>query len=712
MKLKIIILLISLLLSSSLSYANHSFDRQCAPDPLIADPVQFSWEYRTTPEPHYVGTMEIAEADLVINGETITTRVYRQEGGCNSIPGPTVTMVPGNKYVMQFRNLLNYEPASEEHNVFRDPNVSNLHTHGLHISGESPGDDVTRSFEGQAGGDFVYDIPANHMGGTFWYHAHHHGSTYLQVSAGAFGLIVIDDQFDGIPQRVQDMEERQLVVAYLDPAVAGTGGDTLISGSLSPTWTVNGQVSGAMEVPYGTWHHWRVLLADRDAKAKTFSVGPGCEIALMARDGVWRTEVPKLLPTNSISLTGASRADLAVNCTANSSISVGGQQVASINVDQGNADSGPSPFNAGDTTWLSERPNYLQDLRNRTPNHQDTINMGARTVAGSKWDHAVPNFTLETNGVQEFRLKGATNHPFHLHIYHVQVQGDCGDFEDGEYYDVVAGNCTIRFDLTPETAYLGRTVMHCHILEHEDQGAMGWADVLGGKSPPVFPDNDGDPNNGPYFEYIPAVIGPGDPPAAADGLVATAVSSSSIDLSWNDNSDNESSFKIERSPNTDPLAYAPIDTVDAEVTTYSDLGLDPLSTYWYRVIAFNNDGDSQPSNEVSATTLEAGVPSALLLGSITVSTVSEGKGQKRQRAVVAVTDNNGDPVAGATVTGNFSGSISQTDATASTDASGIAILDTAETAKGGVSFEFCVTSIVDPNPEPLDPFSTETCASL
>ena len=348
--------------------------------------------------------------------------------------------------------------------MFRDPNVSNLHTHGLHISGMSPGDDVTRSFEGQAGGDFVYDIPADHMGGTFWYHAHHHGSTYLQVSAGAFGLIVIDDQFDGIPQRVEAMEERQLVVAYLDPAVAGTGGDTLISGSLSPTWTVNGHVNGAMEVPYGTWHHWRVLLADRDAKAKTFSVGPGCEIALMARDGVWRTEVPKLLPTNSISLTGASRADLAVNCTANSSISVGGQQVASINVDQGTADPGPSPFNAADTTWFSERPNYLQDLRNKTPNHQDTINMGARTVAGSKWDHAVPNFTLETNGVQEFKLKGATNHPFHLHIYHVQVQGNCGDFEDGEYYDVVAGNCTIRFDLTPETAYLGRTVMHLSLI--------------------------------------------------------------------------------------------------------------------------------------------------------------------------------------------------------------------------------------------------------
>ena len=703
--------LLRTILFASLLFPSYSFATQCVKGALIEDPAPFVWTPVATPEPHYVGTMEIDETSLVIDGETITTRVYRQKDGCDSIPGPTITMVPGNKYVLKFRNLLTYEPASEEHNVFRDPNVSNIHTHGLHISGESPGDDVTRSFEGQAGGDFVYDIPGNHMGGTFWYHAHHHGSTYLQVSAGAFGLIVIDDQFDNIPQRVADMEERQLVVAYLDPGVAGTGGDTLISGSLSPTWTVNGHVNGTMEVPNGTWHHWRVLLADRDAKAKDFSVGPGCEIALMARDGVWRTEVPKLLPTNSISLTGASRADLAVNCTADSSISVGSSQVASIIVDNQTPDDAPSPFNANDTTWLSDRPNYLQDLRADAPDHQDTINMGARTVAGRKWDHAVPNFTLNTNGVQEFKLKGATNHPFHLHVYHVQVQGNCGDFEDGEYYDVVAGNCTIRFNLTPETAYEGRTVMHCHILEHEDQGAMGWADVLGGKLAPVFPDDDSDPTNGPYFKYYSPVIGPSDPPAAPDGLVVTAVSSSGVDLSWNDKSNNESLFKIERSDDTNPLTYTPLDTVNANVISYSDTGLAALTTYWYRVSAFNDDGESAYSNEVSATTEQAGTASALLLSSITVSTVSEGKGQKRLLAVVAVTDNNGASIEGAVVSGDFSGSITQNDVTATTDSSGNATLETDTAVKGGVSFEFCVNSIEDPAGV-LAPFNTQTCASF
>jgi len=682
-----------------------SFAAQCTGGSLITNPAPFIWTYVADPEAHYVGTMEIDEAELVIGGETITTRVYRQKDGCDSIPGPTITMVPGNKYVLQFRNLLTYEPASEEHNVFRDPNVSNLHTHGLHISGESPGDDVTRSFEGQAGGDFVYDIPADHMGGTFWYHAHHHGSTYLQVSAGAFGLIVIDDQYDGIPARVAAMEERQLVVAFLDPGVAGTGGDTLISGTLSPSWTVNGQINGTMEVPSGTWHHWRVLLADRDARMKTFSVGAGCEIALMARDGVWRNEVPKPLPTNSIELTGASRADLAVNCSGDSSVSVGGEQVVTVVVDGGAPDTNPSPYNDSDITWSSNRPGYLQDLRGDTPANRETINMGARTISGSKWDYAVPNFTLNTNGVQQFRLKGATNHPFHLHIYHVQVQGNCGDFEDGEYYDVVAGNCTIRFDLTPATAYEGRTIMHCHILEHEDQGAMGWAEVLGGAEPPTFPGMD------LYDEYIPPVVEPGDPPSAPTGLVATAISSAGIDLSWNDTSDNESSFKIERSPDGAPLAFTPHDTVNADVTSYSDTGLDPLTTYWYRVSAFNDDGDSDYSNETSATTDEAGTATALLLGSISVSTVSEGRGQKRQRAVVEVVDNNGAPAQKAQVTGNFSGSITENGVQAISDSDGPAVLETSTTAKGGISFEFCVTSIVDLNGI-LAPFITETCASL
>ncbi len=482
-----------------------AYGSTCPTTNVVQDPPLFQWTYHpvttNNPEAYYSGTLEMGEATFTIAGDTLTTRAYRQAGGTYTIPGPTLVMVPGQKYVLSLHNLLPYEPLSTATNVFKDPNVTNLHTHGLHLSGESPGDDITRFFEGQHGGDFVYDIPADHMGGTFWYHPHHHGSTYLQVASGAFGLIVIDDSFDNIPTNVAAMTERQLLVAYLDPAVAGTGGDTLISGTLSPTWTFNGTVAGNLCMPPDTWQHWRLLLADRDAKTKTLTVGSGCEVALMARDGVWRTEVPKVLTTNSLNLTGASRADLAVRCSTDSTIQVGATVVGHIYAD-GTADPLPNPWAAdGTSTWLSQRPAYLRDLRGTTPADTETINMGARTINGAKFDPNVPTFSLPAAGVEQFSLKGATNHPYHLHVYHVQIQGACGDYENGEYYDTVAANCTLRFDLSPATStvYDGRTIMHCHILEHEDQGAMGWLDVIGGLPPPTFP-NDGDLAT-PYAAY-------------------------------------------------------------------------------------------------------------------------------------------------------------------------------------------------------------------
>ena len=465
----------------------------CPGSNIVVDPPGLQWTFHDGPEPYYSAVLEYGEASFDIGGESLTTRAYRQVGGEYSIPGPTMTMVPGNKYVIRFRNRLPYQPASGEENVLKDPNVSNLHTHGLHISPRSPSDDVARFFEGGRGGDFVYDIPDDHMGGTYWYHAHHHGSTFLQVSSGAFGMIVIDDGGDGIPPGVDAMTERQLVVAYLDPSVAGKGGDTLITGTLAPTWTVNGLAQGSLCSPAGEWQHWRVLLADSRAVDRTLSIGAGCEVALLARDGVWRTTAPRLLATRSIALTGASRADLAVRCSADSSVAVDGTAVASILVG-GAGTAAVGPYSGGSTggTWSASRPSYLRDLRGATGVNTEAVQMGARTINGSHFDMDVPTFTLSANQVQDWSLSGNSGHPFHLHVYHVQAQDCSGSYENGEYYDTMSDPCSVRFDLDAATSsvYDGPTLMHCHVLEHEDRGAMGWIDVLGGLPPPDFPVDD------------------------------------------------------------------------------------------------------------------------------------------------------------------------------------------------------------------------------
>jgi hypothetical protein len=255
------------------------------------------------------------------------------------------------------------------------------------------------------------------------------------------------------------------------------------------------------------------------------------------------------------------------------------------------------------------------------------------------------------------------------------------------------------------TAYQGRTIMHCHILTHEDQGAMTWMNVIGGTLPPIFPGGQG------YSELY--ALGGGGPtaPAAPSDLVATAVSTSGIDLTWSDNSNNETHFNLERSSD-DGVTFSALDAeLPTGTTSYRDTGLTAGTTYHYRVNAQNVAGTSDWSNIASATTLpDGGGPTLVTVGSINVTTVNAGKGLKRAQATVVVVDDLGAPVAGATVTGDFSGTFNEPGVSGpSTDGSGNTVLETTGTAKGGLSVTFCVTAISHPT---LNDWSGSSCASL
>jgi len=93
-------------------------------------------------------------------------------------------------------------------------------------------------------------------------------------------------------------------------------------------------------------------------------------------------------------------------------------------------------------------------------------------------------------------------------------------------------------------------------------------------------------------------------PQAPSSLTATAVSSSGINLTWIDNSLNESGFKIERKTEAGGT-YAQIATADANATSYSDSGLSASTTYYYRIVSYTDFGSSSYSNEASATTSAA-----------------------------------------------------------------------------------------------------------
>jgi carboxypeptidase T len=90
-------------------------------------------------------------------------------------------------------------------------------------------------------------------------------------------------------------------------------------------------------------------------------------------------------------------------------------------------------------------------------------------------------------------------------------------------------------------------------------------------------------SDGQYSGYTDAVNGI-TYTCAPTGLEATASQNTQIDLTWQDNSSDESAFHIERSPNgsTD---WVEIATVGANVTSYKNSGLGCNRDYYYRVRA-------------------------------------------------------------------------------------------------------------------------------
>ncbi|MBA4149187.1 MAG: fibronectin type III domain-containing protein [Verrucomicrobia bacterium] len=92
------------------------------------------------------------------------------------------------------------------------------------------------------------------------------------------------------------------------------------------------------------------------------------------------------------------------------------------------------------------------------------------------------------------------------------------------------------------------------------------------------------------------------PPAAPSNLTATTVSQTQINLSWTDNSSNESNFIVGRST-TSGGPYTDIATLGANVTSFNNTGLIAGTTYYYVVRASNSGGSSANSAQASATTL-------------------------------------------------------------------------------------------------------------
>jgi FtsP/CotA-like multicopper oxidase with cupredoxin domain len=102
-------------------------------------------------------------------------------------------------------------------------------------------------------------------------------------------------------------------------------------------------------------------------------------------------------------------------------------------------------------------------------------------IDGRTFDSTRVDQVVAAGAVEEWTITNATpmNHPLHLHVWPMQVVARGGSpVEAVEWQDVVdvpaGGEVTVRIAFDRHT---GRTVYHCHILDHEDLGMMGVIEV-------------------------------------------------------------------------------------------------------------------------------------------------------------------------------------------------------------------------------------------
>ncbi|MFZ1321735.1 MAG: T9SS type A sorting domain-containing protein [Ignavibacteria bacterium] len=90
-------------------------------------------------------------------------------------------------------------------------------------------------------------------------------------------------------------------------------------------------------------------------------------------------------------------------------------------------------------------------------------------------------------------------------------------------------------------------------------------------------------------------------PRAPSDLLINEITETTVTISWQDNSYNESGFIIARRE-INELLFRYIDTVQTDVLTYQEVGLTPDNVYLYKVCSYNSFGLSDFTNTVSART--------------------------------------------------------------------------------------------------------------
>ena len=394
-------------------------------------------------------------------------------------PGPTLRVRPGDRLQIRLENRL------EE--------STNLHTHGLHVSPEGDGDNVFVAVGPGEDRTYVYDIPADHRSGLFWYHPHAHGTVARQVAGGLAGAIIVIDDVDNAPDLVGS-NERIWILA--DPPIGTSRGilDTnamdQMTGREGDVVLVNGVLTPEVPARVGELERWRVVNASASRYYRL--VVDDHDLNVIATDG---GRLPAPVAVGEALLAPGERTEFLIAPSAEGTFAI-----RSLPYDRGGVGMGGMGMGAsggtstetiiatmiaagtGDPAALPKTlPITDHPLPDATASRALDLGMGHMmgrgdmvwTIDGRPFDPARTDIEVEIGVVEEWEIRNPTgmDHPFHLHVWPFRVVDGAKASGWKDTVNVPAGT-SVRV-IVPFTGIAGRTVYHCHILDHEDLGMMG-----------------------------------------------------------------------------------------------------------------------------------------------------------------------------------------------------------------------------------------------
>ena len=160
--------------------------------------------------------LETAIKETILDGHRVRLRAYNGQ-----IPGPTITIVPGETLRIRLKNSLPPYDSSQwngDHNVPHGFDATNLHVHGLDVIPHifepiGTSDPMAPQIVVGPGEtkDYVFEIPPDHPPGFDFYHPHKHGSTSVQLVSGLAGGLIVRGAIDEVPE-IKAAREIPLVV--------------------------------------------------------------------------------------------------------------------------------------------------------------------------------------------------------------------------------------------------------------------------------------------------------------------------------------------------------------------------------------------------------------------------------------------------------------------------------------------------------------------